>query len=174
MKKIAVGVAMAAACVCGAAQKETILVAADPFAVGLKTAVVQHLEKRGFAVKDLGATDANKEKPYFESAVDVCKALQRGEAKRAFLFCGTGMGMSLIANRFKGVRAAAVESVFAAKMCRTINDANVLCMGQMIWGDMMAAAAADAFLDTKFTEGLENLAPFLHEAAKKVEAIDGR
>ena len=102
------------------------------------------------------------------------KALQRGEAKRAFLFCGTGMGMSLIANRFKGVRAAAVESVFAAKMCRTINDANVLCMGQMIWGDMMAVAAADAFLDTKFTEGLEGLAPFLHEAAKKVEAIDGR
>ena len=88
MKKIAAGVAMAAACVCGAAQKETILVAADPFAVGLRTAVVQHLEKRGFAVKDLGATDANKEKPYFESAVDVCKALQRGEAKRAFLFCG--------------------------------------------------------------------------------------
>ena len=112
MKKIAAGVAMAAACVCGAAQKETILVAADPFAVGLRTAVVQHLEKRGFAVKDLGATDANKEKPYFESAVDVCKALQRGEAKRAF--------------------------------------------------------------DTKFTEGLEGLAPFLHEAAKKVEAIDGR
>ena len=78
------------------------------------------------------------------------------------------------AKRFTGVRAAAVERVFAATMCRTINDANVLCMGQMIWGDMMAVAAADAFLDTKFTEGLEGLAPFLHEAAKKVEAIDGR
>ena len=116
MKKAVVGVALAAACTCAA--KETILVAADPFAVGLKNAVVKHLEERGFAVKDLGATDANKDKPYFESAVDVCRALQRGEAKRAFLFCGTGMGMSMIANRFKGVRAAVVESVFAAKMCR--------------------------------------------------------
>ena len=162
MKKAVVGVALAAACTCAA--KETILVAADPFAVGLKNAVVKHLEERGFAVKDLGATDANKDKPYFESAVDVCRALQ-------FLFCGTGMGMSMIANRFKGVRAAVVESVFAAKMCRAINDANVLCMGQMIWGDMMANAAADAFLDTKFTETLEPLAPFLEDARKKVAAI---
>lgn len=162
---------MAAACACGAAQKETILVAADPFAIGLKNAVAQHLEKRGFAVKDYGATDANKDKPYFESAVEVCRAMQKGEAKRAFLFCGTGMGMNMIANRFKGVRAAVVESVFAAKMCRSINDANVLCMGQMIWGDMMAQAAADAFIDTKFTEGLEPLSDFLNDAAKKVEAI---
>lgn len=155
----------------GEEMKETILVAADPFAVGLKKAIVAHLEKRGFSVKDMGATDANPEKPYFESAVDLCRAMQKGEAKRAFLFCGTGMGMNMIANRFKGVRAAVVESVFAAKMCRTINDANVLCMGQMIWGDMMAEAAADAFLDTKFTEGLEPLAKFLEEARGKVEAI---
>ena len=117
MKKAVVGMALAAACTCAA--KETILVAADPFAVGLKNAVVKHLEERGFAVKDLGATDANKDKPYFESAVDVCRALQKGEAKRAFLFCGTGMGMSMIANRFKGVRAAVVESVFAANTLST-------------------------------------------------------
>ncbi len=151
--------------------KETILVAADPFALNLKQAVTAHLEKRGFAVKDLGAGASAPEKPYFESAVEVCRALQRGEAKRAILFCGTGMGMNMIANRFKGVRAAVVESVFAAKMCRTINDANVLCLGQMLFGDMMATAAVDAFLDTKFTEGLEPLAKFLEDAKTKVEAI---
>ena len=174
MKKLALVVVTALASVCMAAPKETILVAADPFAVGLKSAVVRHLEARGFAVKDYGATAAQKEKPYFESAVDVCRALQRGEGSRAFLFCGTGMGMALVANRFKGVWAAVVESVFAAKMCRTINDANVLCLGQMIWGEAMAEAAVDAFIDTKFTEGLENLAPFLKDAAQKVEAIDGK
>ena len=152
-------------------KKETILVAADPFAVGLRTAVVKHLEERGFAVVDMGATDAAPEKPYFDSAVDVCRALQARKAKRAILFCGTGMGMNMIANRFKGVRAAVVESVFAAKMCRTINDANVLCMGQMIWGDMMANAAVDAFLDTQFTETLEPLAAFLKKARAKVETI---
>lgn len=154
-------------------EKETILVAADPFAVGLARSVAAHLAKRGFDVKDLGAMDACPQKPYFESAVDVCRALQRGEAKRAFLFCGTGMGMSLVANRFAGVRAAVAESVFAARMCRAINDANVLCLGQMIWGDVMAAAAVDAFLDTAFTQGLEDLAPFLRDAARKVEAIRG-
>ena len=153
MKKVVAGVMMAAACACGAAQQETILVAADPFAVGLKKAVVQHLEKRGFAVKDYGATDANKDKPYFESAVEVCKALQNGEAKRAMLFCGTGMGMNMIANRFKGVRAAVVESVFAAKMCRTINDANVLCMGGRVIGPGLACEIVDAFLGNSFEGG---------------------
>ena len=149
----------------------TIIVAADPFALGLEKAVVAHLRERGFEIKDYGASEENKDKPYFESAVEACRALQRGEAKRAFLFCGTGMGMNMIANRFKGVRAAVVESVFAAKMCRTINDANVCCMGQRIWGDMMANAAANAFLDTEFTQGLEPLADFLKDAKEKVEVI---
>ena len=153
--------------------KEIIYVAADPFAVQLKQAVVKHLEERGFEVKDFGATAANPEKPYFESAVEFSRALTAADspAHRGILFCGTGMGMNMIANRFPGVRAAVVESVWAAKMCRTINDANVLCLGQMLWGEWMANAAVDAFLDTKFTEGLEPLAPFLQEAAKKVEAI---
>lgn len=151
--------------------KETIIVAADPFALALEKAVVSHLHERGFEVKDLGADAARPDKPYYESAVDVCRALQRGEASRAFLFCGTGMGMSMIANRFAGVRAAVVESVWAAKMCRTINDANVCCMGQMVWGEGMARAAADAFLDTAFTEGLEPLADFLRDAREKVAAI---
>ncbi|MGN0851940.1 MAG: RpiB/LacA/LacB family sugar-phosphate isomerase [Kiritimatiellia bacterium] len=155
----------------GKEMKETIVVAADPFALGLEKAVVAHLRERGFAIRDYGATEADANKPYYRSAVDACRALQRGEATRMFLFCGTGMGMSMIANRFRGVRAAVVESVFAAKMCRAINDANVCCMGQMIWGDMMAIAAADAFLDTAFAEGLEPLAGFLAEARRKVADI---
>ncbi len=150
-----------------------ILVAADPFAVALKNAVVKHLEERGFTVVDYGATEADKEKPYFKSAVETCTAFRNGEAPRAILFCGTGMGMAMIANRFEGVRAAVVESVFAARMCRAINDANVLCLGQMIWGETMANAAVDAFLDTAFTQGLEDLAPLLHEAARQVAQIHG-
>lgn len=149
---------------------ETILVAADPFAVTLKNAVVKHLVGRGFTVKDLGAGKDAPEKPYYESAVDVCKAMKAGEAKRAFLFCGTGMGMSIVANHM-GMRAAVVESVFAAKMCRAINDANICCMGQMLLGDMMACAMADAFLETKFTEGLESIVGFLTTARDKVDAI---
>ena len=147
-----------------------ILIAADPFAVTLKDAIATHLEEKGYKVVDLGATDAD-EIPYFESAVKVCRDLQASRADRAILFCGTGMGMSVIANRFKGVIAAVVESVFAAKMARTINNANVLCLGAMIWGDWMAKEAVDAFLNTQFTEGLEPLAGFLRDAEKKVSAI---
>ena len=152
--------------------KEIIYVAADPFAVGLKKAVVAHLEERGFEVKDFGSTSENPEKPYFESAEEFSRAfIENKEVKRGILFCGTGMGMNMIANRFPGIRAAVVESVYAAKMSMAINDANVLCLGQMLWGDWMANAAVDAFLDTKFTETLEAIAPFLQEAKEKVEKI---
>ena len=147
-----------------------IIVAADPFAVTLKDAVVAHLKEKGYEVTDLGSTK-EKPQPYFECAVTACKAMQAGQAERAFLFCGTGMGMSIVANRFMGVTASVVESVFAAKMSRAINNANVLCMGQMIWGEWMAKEAADVFLNTGFTQGMEPFSGFLHEACGKVEAI---
>lgn len=147
-----------------------IIVAADPFAVTLKDAVATHLKSKGYEVIDLGATQA-KEVPYFDCSAEACRALQAGKAERAILFCGTGMGMSIVANRFKGVTAAVVESVFAAKMCRAVNNANVLCLGQMIWGEWMAKEAVDVFLKTKFTEGLDQFSGFLHEACGKVEAL---
>jgi ribose 5-phosphate isomerase B len=152
------------------AESKKILVAADPYAVSLKDAVVAHLKGQGYEVTDFSTRDG-KACPYFESAVAVCRAMQAGQAPRAILFCGTGMGMSIVANRFKGCTAAVVESVYAAKMCRAINNANVLCLGQMIWGPDMAKVAVDAFLSTRFTEGLEGIADFLRDACGKVEAI---
>ena len=149
-----------------------IVFAADPFAIGLRKAIVEHLEKNGHEVIDFGASEDNTEIQYYESCVKACEALQRGEGERAILLCGTGMGMNVIANRFKGVRAAVVESVFAARMCRAINDANALCLGAMIWGDWMACEAVDVFLKTKLGDGLEDLKEFLQQAAKTVEKID--
>lgn len=154
-------------------EKKPILIAADPFAVDLKDVLVAHLEEKGLTVIDMGATKEN-EIPYFESCVRVCASIRQGEADRAILLCGTGMGMSVIANRFKGVVASVVESVFAAKMCRAINNANVLCLGAMIWGDWMAREAVDVFLETRFTEGMEGIADFLRNAEKKVDAIRDR
>jgi ribose 5-phosphate isomerase B len=147
-----------------------LLVAADPYAVSLKESVVAHLKEKGYDVTDLGSV-AGKDIPYYDGASAVCKAIQAGKAPRAILFCGTGMGMSIVANRYKGVTASVVESVFAAKMCRAINNANVLCLGQMIWGQDMAKAAVDTFLTTQFTEGFEGISGFLHDACCKVEAI---
>ena len=79
--------------------------------------------------------------------------------------------MAVIANRFKGITAAVVESVFAARMCRAINNANVLCLGSMIWGEWMAREAVEAFLTTNLADGLPQFADFLKEADQKVQAI---
>ncbi len=149
-----------------------IVFAADPFALGLRKAIVDHLKQLGHEVIDFGASEENKEIQYYESCVKACEALQRGEGERAILLCGTGMGMNVIANRFQGVRAAVVESVFAAKMCRAINDANALCLGAMIWGDWMACEAVDVFLKTKLGDGLEDLKSFLEQAAETVSKIN--
>ena len=148
-----------------------IIFAADPFALPLRKAIVEHLKKNGHEVIDFGASEENTEIAYYDSCVKACEALQRGEGERGILLCGTGMGMSVIANRFQGVRASVVESVFAARMCRAINDANVLCLGAMIWGDWMACEAVDVFLNTNLGDGLEDLKEFLQQAAKTVEKI---
>ena len=147
-----------------------IIVAADPFALNLKNPIVAYLEEKGHEVLDLGAT-GEQAIPYYESCVTACRALQAGKGERAILLCGTGMGMAVIANRFPGITAAVVESVFAARMCRAINNANVLCLGSMLWGDWMAKEAVEAFLTTNLTDGLPQFADFLREAYQKVEAI---
>ena len=148
-----------------------IILAADPFALSLKKEIVQHLKEKGHQVLDLGATE-DRSIPYYESCVTASRALQAGEGERAILLCGTGMGMATIANRFKGVTAAVVESVFAARMCRAINGANALCLGSMIWGGWMACEAVDTFLTTELTDGLPQFADFLREAYRKVQAIE--
>jgi len=148
-----------------------IVIAADPFAVDLKDAVKEHLEKKGYSVQDVGAMK-DKEMPYYDAAPAAAVLLQNGKAERGILFCGTGAGMSIVANKFKGVQAVCVESVFSAKMARAINDANVITMGAMIVAPWMAKAMVDAWLDTKHTEGLEEFADFLKDACCKVNAMD--
>lgn len=148
-----------------------IVIAADPFALDLKEAVKTHLEGQGYKVIDVGAT-SEKEVAYYDAAAAACKLIQEGRAKRGILFCGTGMGMSIIANKFKGVTASCVESVFAAKMARAINDSNVLTMGAMIVAEWMGKEMVDAWMKTKHTEGLEQFGDFLKDAVKKVNDID--
>ena len=148
-----------------------IVIAADPFAVELKDAVKEHLEKKGYTVQDVGAMK-DKEMPYYDAAPAAAALLQSGKVERGILFCGTGAGMSIVANKIKGVQAVCVESVFSAKMARAINDANVITMGAMIVAPWMANAMVDAWLDTRHTEGFDGIADFLNDARGKVDALD--
>ena len=148
-----------------------LVIAADPFALDLKEAVKTHLEGQGHKVIDVGAT-SEKEVAYYDAAAAACKLIQEGRAQRGILFCGTGMGMSIVANKFKTVTASCVESVFAAKMARAINDSNVLTMGAMIVAEWMGKEMVDVWMKTKHTEGLEQFGDFLKDAVKKVNDID--
>lgn len=173
--KAGLGAAAVAACIPRTEAKEehkmNIVLAADPFAVDLKDAVKEHLEKKGYTVLDVGA-EKGKEIPYYDAAPPAAKLLQRGEAERGILFCGTGAGMCIVANKFKGVNAVCVESVFSAKMARAINDSNAITLGAMIVAPWMAKAMVDAWLETRHTEGLESFAGFLKDACAKVNAME--
>ena len=135
----------------------------------MKKAVAQHLENRGVEVVDM---DSYAETPYYEVAEKAAREISAGNADGAVLFCGTGAGMAIVANKICGVRAVCVESVFAAKKAKAINDANAITMGAMIVGEAMACEMVDAWLDTKFAEGFEQLREFLESARGQVGKID--
>ena len=173
--KAGLGAIAVAACISRAEANEehkmNIVLAADPFAVDLKDAIKEHLEKKGYTVLDVGAAKG-KDVPYYDAAPAAAKLLQSKKADRGILFCGTGAGMCIVANKFKGVNAVCVESVFSAKMARAINDSNAITLGAMIVAPWMAKAMVDAWLDTKHTEGLDSFAGFLKDACAKVNALD--
>lgn len=146
-----------------------LAIGADPFAYGLKKAVAQHLKNRGVEVVDM---DSYAETPYYEVAEKAAREISAGNADGAVLFCGTGAGMAIVANKICGLRAVCVESVFAAKKAKAINDANAITMGAMIVGEAMACEMVDAWLDTKFAEGFEQLREFLESARGQVGKID--
>ena len=146
-----------------------LAIGADPFAYGLKKAVAQHLKNRGVEVMDM---DSYTETPYYEVAEKAAREISAGNADGAVLFCGTGAGMAIVANKICGVRAVCVESVFAAKKAKAINEANAITMGAMIIGEAMACEMVDAWLDTKFAEGFEQLREFLESARGQVGKID--
>jgi ribose 5-phosphate isomerase B len=148
-----------------------IVVAADPWGLELKNAVKAHLETLGHTVIDVGGTEAAAAE-YYTVAVVAAKKIQGGEADRAVLCCGTGMGMAIVANKFKGIYASVVESVLAAKLCRAVNDSNVLTLGGLLVTPFIALQAVDAWLATAHTESLEEHTEFLCKALKDIAAIE--
>ncbi|OGO79689.1 MAG: sugar phosphate isomerase [Clostridiales bacterium GWC2_40_7] len=146
-----------------------IAIGSDKSGFYLKEAILKHLLEKGYEVDDFGTKSFENGIPYFEVAPVVAKKVQSGEYERGILICGTGMGMAVVANKYKGVYAAVVESVYAAAKCRAINNANILTMGGWMIADIMALEMVDAFLNTEFTHGLEEWRQvFLKNACKKV------
>ena len=118
----------------------------------LKEELKKHLEEKGIEFKDFG-TDSAASCDYPVYAEKVCRAIQSGECEKGILICGTGIGMSMCANKCKGIRAALCGDHFSAEFTRKHNDANVLCMGARTIGPGVALQLADIFLTTEFEGG---------------------
>ena len=129
-----------------------IVIASDHAGVDLKADIVVFVSKAGHEIRDLGPADtASVDYPDYAHAV--AKALIAGEAERGILICGTGIGMSLAANRHPQIRAALCHDAFTAEMARRHNDANVLCIGARTTGPGVAEQMVQVFLDTPFEGG---------------------
>jgi ribose 5-phosphate isomerase B len=127
-------------------------VASDHAGLELKNALVTELQKRGLEVRDFGTTtSASCDYPDFAHAVG--RALESQEIERALLVCGTGVGMSIAANRHPAVRAVVCSEPLSARMARQHNDANVLCLGARVIGAGTALDIVDAFLAAAFEGG---------------------
>lgn len=131
---------------------KTIAIASDHGGYELKSILKEDLVAQGWAVLDLG-TDGNGSVDYPDFANAMAQALRDKRAERGILICGTGIGISIAANRYVEVRAALVHDAFGARMCRMHNDANVLVLGGRTTGIEIAKDCLAIFLDTEFEGG---------------------
>lgn len=129
-----------------------VAIGSDHAGFDLKEYVREHLLGRGVEVVDLG-TDSTLSVDYPDYARKVCEAVLDGSATRGVLLCGTGLGMSMMANRYKGIRAALCHDHFTALASRNHNDANILALGGRTLGTDLAREIVDTWLDTPFEGG---------------------
>ena len=128
-----------------------IAIGSDHGGYDLKELVKKHLDEKGIAYKDMGCPDKSScDYPVYGRAV--AEAVSDGTCEKGIVICTTGIGISITANKVKGVRAALCADVFSAKMTRLHNDANVLAMGAGIVGTNLAMEIVDTFLGTEFSK----------------------
>lgn len=130
-----------------------LVIAADHGGYDIKQAIIKALTDDGHTVTDLGTDSAEKSVDYPVYAKALCRTLQNGEAQLGILCCGTGIGMSIAANKQRGIRAAALSDEFSAEMTRRHNDANVLCLGGRVVDAERAVRLARIFVGTGFDGG---------------------
>ena len=127
-----------------------IAIGSDHGGYALKQALMKHLQARGLGYRDFGtSSEASCDYPVYAKAV--AKAVASGECEKGILICGTGIGVSITANKIPGIRCALCGDCFSAEATRQHNDANVLAMGARVVGEGLALMIADTFLDTPFS-----------------------
>lgn len=150
-----------------------IAIGSDKSGFNAKEAIKVYFNDAGIEYDDLGTVNVDEPKPYYEVANKIAAEVQKGTYEKAIIFCGTGAGVSIVANKYKGVHAVACESVYTAKMARAINNAKIMCMGGWIVGPEMAVEMTKTFLNTEWCQDLEDWrAANMHKFAVQVAAIE--
>ena len=147
-------------------KSNVIWIANDHGGFKLKHKFVEYLIGKGYTVKDVGChSEEIVRYPYY--AAIVAQAISKGEIGRGILICSTGIGMSIIANKYKGVRAALCTGTYMSKMTRLHNDSNILCIGGKITGEFEALDILETWLNTEFEGGRHCISLGLIEEAEK-------
>ena len=152
---------------------DSIWIGNDHGGYEMKCQLVEHLEQKGVPVVDIGSNSTDIVRyPYF--AAKIAGAVSKGDIKRAILVCSTGIGMSIIANKFKGVRASVCTSTYLAKMTRAHNNSNVLCLGGKVTGIFEAVDIVDTWIDTDYEGGRHDISlGLLREAEEAISRPEG-
>jgi ribose 5-phosphate isomerase B len=129
-----------------------IAIGSDHGGFHLKAVIIDYLTRKGITFHDFG-TYSVESVDYPDIALDVAQAVTKGEYDRGILICGTGIGISIAANKVKGIRAALCHDVFSAQMSREHNNANILAMGERVIGPGLAEMIVDKWLNSEFAGG---------------------
>ncbi|MCX7024160.1 MAG: RpiB/LacA/LacB family sugar-phosphate isomerase [Spirochaetes bacterium] len=153
--------------------KIVIAIASDLSGLPLKNAIVEHLARRDDVVlHDFGIDSEDAPQPYFVQAPKVAKAILSGEASKGILICGTGQGMAIVANKFKGVYACVVDDLFSGERAKIVNNANVITLGGWITAPFLGTQIVDAWLAVAFTQKMEFKKDFLENAFRQVQVLE--
>lgn len=129
-----------------------IAIGSDHGGFNLKGTIIKHLEAKGYEVKDFGTYSTDScDYPIYAKAVG--NSVASGESEKGILVCGSGIGVSIVANKIKGVRAALCHESHSAMLSRLHNDANVLCLGERITGESLALDIVDVWLKSEYEGG---------------------
>lgn len=143
-----------------------IAIGCDHGGFNYKSTLTNHLNKRGIEYVDFGCC-STESVDYNDYALPVCNSIINGECDLGILVCGTGIGMSIVANKIKGIRCGHCQDVFSAKMTRQHNDANVLAFGERVIGQGLMLEIVDAFIDTPFSNEGRHL-----QRVAKIKALE--
>lgn len=127
-----------------------IAIACDHGALELKNVLVNHLEKKGYDVEDYG-THTPESCDYPDFAAEAARAVARGDCEKGIVLCTTGIGVSITANKVRGIRCALLSDVMSARLTREHNDTNMMALGAGVVGQMLALQIVDTWLGTEFS-----------------------